>query len=212
MARSRLVGWTGWGRSDAPRRTKRLPGNQASSLSSLQSHKEFTLSPLSPSKLLAGGEGSGVRGQIRRNGERETHDEEVFGQCRTSKRASDAIAFARDQRVRANEFARDVWQIVRNRGCRNQKFRREYPIPPYTADFCCVALKLIIEVDGEHHQTREVGGGQMRRRTKRLPGNQASSLAQCSRGKKIHSVSPLPRASRGRGAGGGLSKTLSGLL
>ncbi len=74
---------------------------------------------------------------------------------RRSSRDPDAIAFARDQRVRANEFARDVWQIVRNRGCRNQKFRREYPIPPYTADFCCVALKLIVEVDGEHHQTDE---------------------------------------------------------
>jgi very-short-patch-repair endonuclease len=74
---------------------------------------------------------------------------------RRSSRDLDAIAFARDQRVRANEFARDVWQIVRNRGCRNQKFRREYPIPPYTADFCCVALKLIVEVDGEPHQTDE---------------------------------------------------------
>jgi len=45
--------------------------------------------------------------------------------------------------------------MLRNRRCRNQKFRREYPIPPHTVDFCCVALKLIIEVDGEHHQTDE---------------------------------------------------------
>ncbi len=54
-----------------------------------------------------------------------------------------------------NEFAQDVWKLVRNRRCRGQKFRREYPIPPYTVDFCCVALNLIIEVDGEHHQTAE---------------------------------------------------------
>ena len=74
---------------------------------------------------------------------------------RRSQREPDAIAFARDQRARANEFANAVWQIVRNRGCRNQQFRREFPIPPYTADFCCVALKLIVEVDGEHHQTEE---------------------------------------------------------
>ena len=33
------------------------------------------------------------------------------------------------------------------------EFRREYPIPPYTADFCCVPLKLIVEVDGEHHHS-----------------------------------------------------------
>ena len=74
---------------------------------------------------------------------------------RRCRRDPDAIAFAHDQRARANEFAQDVWQMVRNRRCRNQKFRREYPIPPYTVDFCCVALKLILEVDGEHHQTDE---------------------------------------------------------
>ena len=70
-------------------------------------------------------------------------------------RDPDVIAFARDRRVRANEFAQAVWQIVRKRQCRNQKFRREYPIPPYTADFCCVALRLIVEIDGAPHQTRE---------------------------------------------------------
>ena len=74
---------------------------------------------------------------------------------RLSRRDPYAIAFARDQRRQANEFSAIVWQIVRNRGCRKRKFRREYPIPPYTADFCCVALKLIIEIDGEHHQTEE---------------------------------------------------------
>ena len=52
-------------------------------------------------------------------------------------------------------FAQELWQMLRNRRCRNQKFRREYPIPPYTVDFCCVSLKLVIEVDGEHHQTDE---------------------------------------------------------
>ncbi len=70
-------------------------------------------------------------------------------------RDHDAIQFARHQRATANEFSQDVWQMLRNRRCRGQKFRREYPIPPYTVDFCCVALNLIIEVDGEHHQTAE---------------------------------------------------------
>ena len=74
---------------------------------------------------------------------------------RRSRRDPEAIAFARDQRARANEFAQDVWQTLRNRRCRNQKFRREYPIPPYTVDFCCVALTLVFEFDVEHHQTAE---------------------------------------------------------
>lgn len=74
---------------------------------------------------------------------------------RSGKRSPEAIEFARLQRATANEFARAVWQMVRARRCRGQKFRREYPIPPYTVDFCCVELKLIIEVDGEHHFTDE---------------------------------------------------------
>ena len=65
----------------------------------------------------------------------------------------DEIEFARKQRRLANEVSQSVWQMVRNRRCCNQKFRREYPVPPYTADFCCVALKLVIEVDGKHHHT-----------------------------------------------------------
>ena len=74
---------------------------------------------------------------------------------RRPRRNPETIEFARDQRARANEFAADVWQMVRDRRCRGQKFRREYPIPPYTVDFCCVALKLIVEIDGDHHQTDE---------------------------------------------------------
>ena len=70
-------------------------------------------------------------------------------------RDHDAIQFVRHQRATANEFSQDVWQMLRNRPCRTQKFRREYPIPPYTADFCCVELKLILEVDGANHLADE---------------------------------------------------------
>ena len=60
-------------------------------------------------------------------------------------RTPEAIQFARDQRAMANEFAQTVWQWVRNRQVSGQKFRREYPVPPYTTDFCCVERKLILE-------------------------------------------------------------------
>src|SRR5262245_55876455 len=72
---------------------------------------------------------------------------------RSRARAPEATEFARDQRAAANEFARAVWQWVRNRKICRQKFRREYPLPPYTADFCCVELKLILEIDGADHFT-----------------------------------------------------------
>ena len=39
--------------------------------------------------------------------------------------------------------------------CCGEKFRREHVIEPFTVDLCCVALKLIVEVDGEHHFTDE---------------------------------------------------------
>ena len=31
------------------------------------------------------------------------------------------------------------------------KFRRQHPIPPYVVDFCCDALKLVVELDGSQH-------------------------------------------------------------
>ena len=74
---------------------------------------------------------------------------------RSRARSPEAIEFARAERATANEFASTVWQWVRNRGIANQKFRREYPIPPYTADFCCVELKLILEIDGVEHFTAD---------------------------------------------------------
>ena len=72
---------------------------------------------------------------------------------RSPKRNEESIDVARSQRAMANSFARTLWQVLRKRRCRGMKFRREYPIPPYTADFCCVQLKLIVEVGGEHHHS-----------------------------------------------------------
>jgi len=70
---------------------------------------------------------------------------------RSRARSHEAIEFARAERALANEFINTVWQWVRNRQICSQKFRREYPIPPYTADFCCPRLKFILEVDGADH-------------------------------------------------------------
>jgi very-short-patch-repair endonuclease len=72
---------------------------------------------------------------------------------RSQARSQEAIDFARNQRKNSNEFAFMVWQWLRNRQCCKQKFRREVPIPPYTVDFCCLDLKLVIEIDGEPHLT-----------------------------------------------------------
>ena len=44
-----------------------------------------------------------------------------------------------------------LWQKLRNRQLLNYKFRRQFPIDPYIADFSCLELKLIIEMDGSQH-------------------------------------------------------------
>ena len=98
---------------------------------------------------------------------------------RSRARAPESTEFARDQRAAANEFAQIVWQWVRNRQVCGQKFRREYPLPPYTADFCCVELKLVLEIDGADHATeagkqrdrvRDEALGKQGYRVVRIPG------------------------------------------
>ena len=47
-----------------------------------------------------------------------------------------------------------LWKHIRNRKFYNFKFRRQFPIDPYVADFACLELKLIIELDGGQHANR----------------------------------------------------------
>jgi very-short-patch-repair endonuclease len=44
-----------------------------------------------------------------------------------------------------------LWHCVRDRHLGGYKFRRQRPMPPYIADFCCVQLRLVIELDGDSH-------------------------------------------------------------
>jgi len=45
-----------------------------------------------------------------------------------------------------------LWSRLRNRRLRNYKFRRQFPIGRYVADFVCLENKLIIELDGWQHK------------------------------------------------------------
>jgi very-short-patch-repair endonuclease len=46
-----------------------------------------------------------------------------------------------------------LWGCLRG-GALGVSFRRQHPIGPYFADFCCVPLKIIIELDGSQHAKR----------------------------------------------------------
>jgi very-short-patch-repair endonuclease len=43
------------------------------------------------------------------------------------------------------------WFAVRNRQLCEAKFRRQWPIEEFIADFYCVELKLVVEIDGGQH-------------------------------------------------------------
>jgi very-short-patch-repair endonuclease len=45
------------------------------------------------------------------------------------------------------------WQLRMKR--MGTKFRREHPIGPYRADFACLELGIVIELDGGQHTTNE---------------------------------------------------------
>ena len=48
-----------------------------------------------------------------------------------------------------------LWSRLRNRQLGGFKFRRQYPIGRYIADFCCFEIKLVVELDGESHAFQE---------------------------------------------------------
>ncbi len=68
-------------------------------------------------------------------------------------RASNTLRrFARDLRADSTDAERRLWYHLRSRRTIGAKFRRQQPIGFYIVDFACLELRLIIELDGGHHQ------------------------------------------------------------
>ena len=44
-----------------------------------------------------------------------------------------------------------LWEMLKSKRLDGKKFRRQYSIGNYIADFCCPSEKLIIELDGDPH-------------------------------------------------------------
>ena len=61
---------------------------------------------------------------------------------------------ARELRKQSTRAERIVWRWFRDRRFGGWKFRRQYPIGPFIADFYCDALKLVVEIDGSGHLWR----------------------------------------------------------
>jgi very-short-patch-repair endonuclease len=62
--------------------------------------------------------------------------------------------YARALRQSQTDAERKLWGRLRDRGLTQFKFRRQHPIGPFVADFCCTEAKLVIELDGGQHSLR----------------------------------------------------------
>jgi adenine-specific DNA-methyltransferase len=58
---------------------------------------------------------------------------------------------ARRLRREQTDAERKLWSRLRDRRLGGAKFRRQHPIGPYIADFCCPEARLVIELDGGQH-------------------------------------------------------------
>ena len=58
---------------------------------------------------------------------------------------------ARKLRKAPTEAEQRLWRHLRGKSMAGARFRRQYPVAPYIADFVCVELKLVIEADGGQH-------------------------------------------------------------
>jgi very-short-patch-repair endonuclease len=64
---------------------------------------------------------------------------------------ANARANARELRRSMPPTERRLWHHVRAKQVNEARFRRQVAIDPYIADFACLDLKLIIELDGSQH-------------------------------------------------------------
>lgn len=66
-------------------------------------------------------------------------------------------SFLKAKELRRNETEAEklLWDKLKGNQIYGLKFRRQHPIQLFIADFYCHQIKLIIEIDGKYHLTKE---------------------------------------------------------
>lgn len=65
-------------------------------------------------------------------------------------------AAAKKLRANATPHERMLWRALKDIPIEGSHFRRQAPIGPYVVDFFCPAKRLILEIDGGHHNEDDV--------------------------------------------------------
>ena len=63
---------------------------------------------------------------------------------------------ARELRKQQTSTEEILWECLRDRRLLNTKFRRQHNIGQFIADFYCHPARLVIELDGEIHQSQQI--------------------------------------------------------
>jgi len=58
---------------------------------------------------------------------------------------------ARELRACQTAAEQAAWYLLRSLRLKGFKFRRQHPVGPYIADFCCPQHRFIVELDGSVH-------------------------------------------------------------
>ncbi len=62
---------------------------------------------------------------------------------------------ARNLRQRSTDAERLLWRHLRDRQLAGLKFRRQHPLGSFIVDFVCLEHRLVVELDGGQHATRQ---------------------------------------------------------
>ena len=58
---------------------------------------------------------------------------------------------SRQLRAVASDAEQKLWYFLRNKQVNGLRFRRQFPLGPFFADFVCLPARLVVEVDGSQH-------------------------------------------------------------
>ena len=78
------------------------------------------------------------------------HDESMYKGA-----PPDSFAKAKFLRKNMTDAEKLLWEKLKDKKLKGFKFRRQHPIHIYIVDFYCHKLKLIIELDGGYHDSKE---------------------------------------------------------
>ena len=143
-------------------------------------------------------------------------------------RKSRLLRAAHDRQARKlrQDMSRTEWRLwdrLRGRQLLDHKFRRQVPFGPYFADFACLAARLVVEVDGEHHSDQlvydarrdkclgEMGYRVLRFWVSELDENLEGVVATIAEALSRHDVDgPPPTSPRAAGGGRNPARSVAG--